>query len=105
MRTIATIGVYQSSLDDFLDTLRRHRVAMVVDVRQRRGVRGREYAWANSLRLQAALAQAGIPYRHVPKLAPVMERDSCRAVPAAWPVQRSMRLVMSFSTLAAGMPP
>ena len=73
MRTIATIGIYQFSLDDFLDTLRRHRVAMVVDVRQRRGVRGREYAWANSLRLQAALAQAGIQYRHVPELAPTTE--------------------------------
>jgi len=73
MRTIATVGVYQSSLEDFLDTLRRHRVAMVVDVRQRRGVRGREYAWANSLRLQAALAQAGIRYRHVPELAPSTE--------------------------------
>jgi len=73
MRTIATVGVYQSSLEDFLDTLRRHRVAMVVDVRHRRGVRGREYAWANSLRLQAALAQAGIRYRHVPELAPSTE--------------------------------
>lgn len=70
MRTIATVGVYQSSLDDFLDKLKRHRVAMVVDVRQRRGVRGPEYAWANSLRLQAALEQAGIAYRHVPELAP-----------------------------------
>jgi uncharacterized protein (DUF488 family) len=73
VRTIATIGVYESSLDDFLDKLRRHRVAMVVDVRQRRGVRGREYAWANSRRLQAALEQAGIQYRHVPELAPTME--------------------------------
>ena len=73
MRTIATIGVYQSSLDDFLDTLRRHRLAMVVDVRQRRGVRGREYAWANSRRLQASLAQAGIEYRHVKELAPTTE--------------------------------
>ena len=73
MRTIATVGVYQSSLDDFLDTLTRHRVVMVVDVRQRRGVRGREYAWANSLRLQAALKQAGIQYRHVPELAPTTE--------------------------------
>ncbi len=63
MRTIATVGVYQSSLDDFLDKLRRHRVAMVVDVRQRR----------NSLRLQAALKQAGIQYRHVPELAPTTE--------------------------------
>ena len=73
MQTIATVGVYQSSLDDFVDTLTRHRVAMVVDVRQRRGVRGREYAWANSRRLQAALKQAGIQYRHVKELAPTTE--------------------------------
>lgn len=73
MRTIATVGVYQSSLDDFLDKLKRHRVAMVVDVRQRRGVRGSEYAWANSLRLQTALEKAGIQYRHLPELAPTTE--------------------------------
>jgi uncharacterized protein (DUF488 family) len=73
MRTIATVGVYGSSLDEFLETLRRHRVATVVDVRQRRGVRGREYAWANSLRLQAALKAGGIGYRHVPELAPTTE--------------------------------
>jgi uncharacterized protein (DUF488 family) len=46
---------------------------MVVDVRQRRGVRGREYAWANSLRLQAALKTTGIRYRHVLELAPTTE--------------------------------
>jgi len=46
---------------------------MVADVRQRRGVRGHEYAWANSLRLQAALAQAGIQYRHLRELAPTTE--------------------------------
>ena len=73
MRTIATVGVYQFSLADFLDALTRHRVAMVVDVRQRRGVRGREYAWANSLRLQAALRDARIHYRHLPELAPTTE--------------------------------
>jgi uncharacterized protein (DUF488 family) len=73
VRTIATVGVYESSLDHFLDALRRQRVVMVVDVRQRRGVRGREYAWANSLRLQAALKGAGIQYRHVPELAPTTE--------------------------------
>jgi len=73
VRTIATVGVYQSNLDGFLDTLNQHRVATVVDVRQRRGVRGRQYAWANSLRLQAALEQAGIQYRHVPELAPTTE--------------------------------
>jgi len=73
VRTIATVGVYQSSLGDFLSRLKRHRVAMVADVRQRRGVRGREYAWANSLRLQAALNEAGIQYRYLPELAPTTE--------------------------------
>ena len=43
---------------------------LLLDVRQRRGVRGPEYAWANSKRLQAALAEAGIAYEHRPELAP-----------------------------------
>lgn len=73
MRTIATIGVYDSSLDDFLGKLRGRDVTTVVDVRQRRGVRGPQYAWANSLRLQQALKQAGIAYQHRPELAPTTE--------------------------------
>jgi uncharacterized protein (DUF488 family) len=48
-------------------------VRLLVDVRQRRGVRGREYSWANSLRLQAALADAGVEYEHWPSLAPTTE--------------------------------
>jgi uncharacterized protein (DUF488 family) len=45
----------------------------VLDVRQRRGVRGHEYAWANARRLQAALADAGIAYSHHQELAPTTE--------------------------------
>jgi uncharacterized protein (DUF488 family) len=48
-------------------------VTLLLDVRQRRGVRGPEYAWANSKRLQAALHGAGIGYRHLPELAPTTE--------------------------------
>jgi uncharacterized protein (DUF488 family) len=48
-------------------------VTLLLDVRQRRGVRGSEYAWANSQRLQAALAEAGIGYQHLPELAPTTE--------------------------------
>jgi uncharacterized protein (DUF488 family) len=48
-------------------------VRLVIDVRQRRGVRGPQYAWANSNRLQAALAEAGIEYHHHPELAPTTE--------------------------------
>jgi len=39
-------------------------------VRQRRGVRGAQYAWANAGRLEAALREAGIGYQHLPELAP-----------------------------------
>jgi uncharacterized protein (DUF488 family) len=70
---VATIGVYGASLSSFLDALRGADVGLLLDVRQRRGVRGREYAWANSLRLQAALADAGIGYSHHLELAPTTE--------------------------------
>src|SRR5215218_6424062 len=73
MRTLVTIGVYGWTLDAFLDALRAARVAQVLDVRQRRGVRGSEYAWANATRLQAALAETGIEYRHHKELAPTTE--------------------------------
>ena len=73
MRTVATIGVYGWTLEAFLDALRAADVGVVLDVRQRRGVRGSEYAWANATRLQAALAAAGIEYRHRRELAPTTE--------------------------------
>jgi uncharacterized protein (DUF488 family) len=70
---VATIGVYGWTLDSFLDALREAGLRGVLDVRQRRGVRGSEYAWANSERLQAALAEAGLDYRHHLELAPTTE--------------------------------
>jgi uncharacterized protein (DUF488 family) len=70
---LATIGVYGFTLDTFLAALAEGDVRLVVDVRQRRGVRGAEYAWANSARLQAALADAGISYTHAKELAPTTE--------------------------------
>jgi uncharacterized protein (DUF488 family) len=72
-RLAATIGVYGFTPERFLDALASAGVGRILDVRQRRGVRGSEYAWANSLRLQAALAQAGVAYRHHPELAPTTE--------------------------------
>jgi uncharacterized protein (DUF488 family) len=70
---VATIGVHDWDLDSFLTALGELEHPFVVDVRQRRGVRGPRYAWANSRRLQRALATAGIPYRHVRDLAPTTE--------------------------------
>ena len=73
MRTVATIGVYGWTLEEFLAALGDADVGLLVDVRQRRGVRGREYSWANAQRLQAALDVAGIGYSHHQELAPTTE--------------------------------
>ena len=73
MLRMATIGVYGFSCESFLQRLQHADVRVLLDVRQRRGVRGPEYAWANSLRLQAALAHVRIAYEHHPELAPTTE--------------------------------
>lgn len=73
MPNLVTIGVYGFDAESFLQRLRRADVYLLLDVRQRRGVRGPEYCWANSLRLQAALETAGIAYAHHSELAPTTE--------------------------------
>jgi uncharacterized protein (DUF488 family) len=73
MPTIATVGVYEFDGSGFIRALNAAGVTRVLDVRQRRGVRGPQYAWANSQRLQALLAADQIGYVHVPELAPTTE--------------------------------
>lgn len=70
---LATIGVYGFDAESFVHRLRQADVGLLLDVRQRRGVRGPDYAWANSARLQGSLAASGIAYRHVKALAPTTE--------------------------------
>jgi len=65
--------VYDWDLSSFLEALAAADVRLLIDVRQRRGVRGREYAWANSARLQASLDDAGVGYEHHRELAPTSE--------------------------------
>ncbi|WP_086827582.1 DUF488 domain-containing protein [Allokutzneria sp. NRRL B-24872] len=73
MRRLATIGVYGFTAEAFVKALAEAEVELLLDLRQRRGVRGSDYAWANSVRLQQALAEAHIDYRHVKELAPTTE--------------------------------
>jgi uncharacterized protein (DUF488 family) len=70
---IVTIGVYGFDGNSFLQRLLDAHVRLLLDVRQRRGVRGPEYAWANSRRLQVALTDARIAYEHHLELAPTSE--------------------------------
>lgn len=73
MAEFATIGVYGFDGPGFIRALEEAEVGLVLDVRQRRGVRGSQYAWANAKRLQTALGDAGIGYSHLPELAPTTE--------------------------------
>jgi uncharacterized protein (DUF488 family) len=73
MPRIATIGVYEFDAAGFIGALDEAGVTQLIDIRQRRGVRGPQYAWANAQRLQALLADAQIRYEHHPELAPDTE--------------------------------
>jgi uncharacterized protein (DUF488 family) len=70
---LVTVGVYGFTAERFLAALNQAKVDVLLDVRQRRGVRGSEYAWANSRRLQQALTEHGIAYEHLKELAPTSE--------------------------------
>ncbi len=122
MRTITTIGVYEFDAPRFLQALRDAHVTQLIDVRQRRGVRGPAYAWANARRLQALLHDAGIAYRHLRPLAPTTElrhlqyaadaragvgKRSRHALDAAY-IDRYRREILDASSLrdlVEGLPP
>lgn len=96
MMDLATIGVYGSDLERFLGALRSARVNLLLDIRQRRGVRGAEYAWANAKRLEAELRAEGIVYQHVPELAPTTSmREAQYEADAAKGEGKRSRVVLS----------
>lgn len=67
---LKTIGVYGLSEEAFFEALQSAEIDTFIDIRQRRGVRGAKYAYANSQRLQARLAELGVRYLHLKELAP-----------------------------------
>lgn len=81
---VVTIGAYGFTERAFFDALVAAQVDTFCDIRQRRGVRGSEYAFVNSARLQAKLRDLGIRYVHARGLAPSQEtRDRQREADAA----------------------
>jgi uncharacterized protein (DUF488 family) len=67
---IVTIGVYGFDEESFFQALLAAGVDTFCDIRQRRGVRGATYAFANSQRLQRRLAELDIRYLYRQDLAP-----------------------------------
>src|SRR6266700_6424034 len=70
MKKIVTIGVYGFDKDSFFKALLDAKVDTFCDLRLRRGMRGSEYAFANSESLQKKLRELGIRYIHAKDLAP-----------------------------------
>jgi uncharacterized protein (DUF488 family) len=73
MIELVTIGVYGFDAEHFFHALVDAHVDTLCDIRRRRGVRGAEYAFANSQRLQAQLAALSIRYIHRLDLSPADE--------------------------------
>src|SRR5512141_2977167 len=67
---ILTIGVYGWTAETFFAALQKAGIDTFCDIRARRAVRGSEYSFANSQRLQARLAELGVRYLHRVDLAP-----------------------------------
>lgn len=70
MKKIVTIGAYGFDREKFLQALVNAGVDTFCDIRLRRGMRGAEYAFANSQRLQKDLCELHIKYIHIKDLAP-----------------------------------
>ena len=70
---IYTISVYGSTEEEFFGKLIKSQIDLFCDIRQRRGVRGRQYAFVNSSYLQKRLSELGIGYLYEKRYAPTRE--------------------------------
>jgi uncharacterized protein (DUF488 family) len=70
---IVTVGGYGFSESLFIQKLKASEVDTFVDVRQRRSVRGSQFAYLNSNRLQSLLSELQIRYVYERDLAPTHE--------------------------------
>lgn len=73
MINIYTIGVYNSTEDSFFEKILKNNIDLFCDIRQRRGVRGSQYKYVNSIYLQDELKRLGVDYRYIKELAPTNE--------------------------------
>lgn len=93
---IVTIGGYGFTESTFVAALKKAGVQTLVDVRQRRGMRGARYAFLNSLRLQEIMKSAGIRYVHALDLAPsTAVREAQKADDRSRGVAKRERLSLS----------
>ena len=99
---IITIGVYGFDESSFFEALRKAEVDTFCDIRSRRGVRGATYAFANSMRLQARLAELGIRYIHRKDLGPTKAvREKQAAADKATKIAKRKRTALGEAFIEA----
>ncbi len=102
MNRLVTIGAIGFTPETFFQALRDAGVDTFIDVRRRRAVRGHDYAFANSRRLQARLAELGIRYVHRLDLAPPnAAREQQAAADQAAGIARRKRTTLGPAFIAA----
>ena len=99
---IVTIGVYGFDEAGFFDALCQAGVDTFCDIRSRRGVRGATYAFANSKRLQARLAERGIRYIYRKDLGPTKAvREKQAAADKATKTAKRKRIALGEAFIEA----
>lgn len=96
MTSILTIGGYGFSEEKFLKSLKENGVESLIDIRQRRGMRGSKYSFLNSSKLQYILKNNNISYIYEKNLSPsTRTRDLQKSLDEKLGVKKSLRTDLS----------
>jgi uncharacterized protein (DUF488 family) len=102
LRRLLTIGAFGFDEESFFKAIVASGADLFCDIRARRGVRGSEYAFVNSARLQAGLQARGVRYVHFKDLAPTQDmRDTQYAADKGAGVAKRKRPELSPQFAAA----
>lgn len=89
---ICATGVYGKTENQFFNKLLSENITLLIDIRQRRGMRGKKYSFVNSLYLQEKLKEIGIRYLYIKDLAPTSEiRQEQQIEDASKNIKKSLR--------------
>ncbi|KRI60529.1 hypothetical protein APC62_14000 [Acinetobacter pittii] len=77
---VCATGVYEKTECEFFDGLLLENITLFIDIRQRRGMRGKKYSFVNSKYLQEKLKEIGIKYLYIKDLAPTSDMRQLQQV-------------------------
>lgn len=102
LQRIVTVGVYGFTPEAFHKSILGAGVDVFCDLRARRGVRGKNFSFANVQRLQPSIEAMGVRYIHFPELAPTPEiRELQREADRAASLTKRKRNELSSAFVSA----